>query len=294
MQNNLTIPGWEDDDYKKFVKKFKAKKTTDDCYTPARIYDAVADWVAAEYGIDRARFVRPFYPGGDYEAFSYPSGCAVVDNPPFSILSRIIGFYSANKIPFFLFAPALTLFSSSSSSSATCIPCGVSITYENGAQVPTSFVTNLEPRSLRVRTAPTLYNSVKAANDANLAESRKSLPRYEYPDHIITAAMVQRWCKYGIDYRLNVADSLPISALDAQRCRGLSIFGNGFILSSRAAAERAAAERAAAERAAAERWHLSERELEIVRYIDKKTEELSRGKDTDREADADLVGDPAL
>ena len=261
MEDNLLIPGWEDDEYKAFVEKFKAKKTTDDCYTPPHVYDAVADWVAAEYQADRATFVRPFFPGGDYERFDYPDGCAVVDNPPFSILSKIIAFYHRRQIRFFLFAPALTLFSSSSSS--TSIPCGVSITYENGAQVPTSFVTNMEDPRIRVRTAPTLYRDVKDANDRNLAETKRSLPRYEYPDNIITAAMCQRWCKYGVEYKLLVSDSLPIGALDAQRSRGLSIFGNGFILGSRAAAERAAAERAAAER-----WTLSEREKEIVRYID--------------------------
>ena len=271
MAENLLIDGWEDDEYKAFVEKFKAKKTTDDCYTPPNVYDAVADWAAAEYHADKARFVRPFYPGGDYERFDYPEGCAVVDNPPFSILSKIIAFYARRDISFFLFAPALTLFSSSSSS-ATCIPCGVSITYENGAQVPTSFVTNMDDRSIRVRTAPALYKAVKAADDSNRKDKAKSLPKYEYPDHIITAAMVQRWCKYGVDYRLTVADSRPIDALDAQRARKLSIFGNGFILSSRAAAERAAAERAAAERAAAERWQLSEREKTMVAYMDKKLE----------------------
>ena len=165
MAENLLIDGWEDDEYKAFVEKFKAKKTTDDCYTPPNVYDAVADWAAAEYHADKARFVRPFYPGGDYERFDYPEGCAVVDNPPFSILSKIIAFYARRDISFFLFAPALTLFSSSSSS-ATCIPCGVSITYENGAQVPTSFVTNMDDRSIRVRTAPALYKAVKAADDS--------------------------------------------------------------------------------------------------------------------------------
>ena len=262
MAENLLIEGWEDDEYKAFVEKFKAKKTTDDCYTPPNVYDAVADWAAAEYHANKARFVRPFYPCGDYEHFDYPEGCAVVDNPPFSILSKIIAFYARRDIPFFLFAPALTLFSSSSSSSssATCIPCGVSITYENGAQVPTSFVTNMDDRSIRVRTAPALYKAVKAADDRNRKDKSKSLPKYEYPDHIITAAMVQRWCKYGVNYQLSVDDSLPISALDEQRGRGLSIFGNGFILSSRAAAERAAAEK----------WKLSDRELDIVRYIDKR------------------------
>ena len=29
--------------WQEFVDKFKPKKTTDDCYTPANIYEAVAD-----------------------------------------------------------------------------------------------------------------------------------------------------------------------------------------------------------------------------------------------------------
>lgn len=60
-----------DETYTEFVEKFKPKLTTDDCYTPQIVYDAVADWVAAEYKLDRSRFVRPFYPGEDYEAFDY-------------------------------------------------------------------------------------------------------------------------------------------------------------------------------------------------------------------------------
>lgn len=266
MNKNLMLEGWEDEEYQAFIDKFKAKKTTDDCYTPPNVYNAVADWVAREYNLDSGRFLRPFYPGGNYEQFNYPAGAPVVDNPPFSILSKIIAFYARRQIPFFLFAPALTLFSSSSSASSTCIPCGVKITYENGANVPTSFVTNMEPRTVRVRTAPSLFQAVKAANDANQAKKGKALPRYEYPDNIITAAMVNRWCKYDVEYSLSVADSLPIGALEAQKKRGVSIFGGGYILGTSAAAERAAAERAAAEK-----WTLSPEELEIVRYIDERT-----------------------
>ena len=258
MADNLTLEGWEDDEYKAFVDKFKAKKTTDDCYTPANIYEAVADWVASEYGLDRRRFVRPFWPGADYQARTYAPGEVVVDNPPFSILASVTRFYIGESIRFFLFAPALTLFSASHKVHPTYLPIGVTVTYENGAQVPTSFVTNLEPATLRVRTAPSLYKAVKAADDANRAAKSKQLPRYEYPDNIITAAIVQRWCKYGIEYRLNVADSLPIDGLETQKERGLSIFGNGFLLGSSAAAERAAAER----------WKLSEAEKLMVAYID--------------------------
>lgn len=50
--------------YEEFVEKFKPKKTTDDCYTPPSIYAVIRDWSCKEYGIDPAKIVRPFYPGG--------------------------------------------------------------------------------------------------------------------------------------------------------------------------------------------------------------------------------------
>ena len=62
------------EDYDAFVEKFKPKKTTDDCYTPPEIYDVVADYVTERFGVRRADMVRPFYPGGDFEAFDYPDG----------------------------------------------------------------------------------------------------------------------------------------------------------------------------------------------------------------------------
>lgn len=75
------------EEYKAFEEKFKPRKTTDDCYTPELVYDAVRDYVCSRYQIDRAAIVRPFWPGGDYERAEYPAGCCVLDNPPFSILA---------------------------------------------------------------------------------------------------------------------------------------------------------------------------------------------------------------
>lgn len=98
-------------EYEAFVDKFKPKKTTDDCYTPPDVYDTVLQWVSDEYGIQGRPVVRPFWPGGDYQHETYPAECVVIDNPPFSILSKICRWYLEHDIDFFLFAPYLTNFS---------------------------------------------------------------------------------------------------------------------------------------------------------------------------------------
>lgn len=257
----------EDEEYQAFLEKFQAKKTTDDCFTPDVVYTAVAEWVAERYGVKRKDMVRPFYPGGDYQKENYPKGAVVVDNPPFSILSQILTFYKENGIKFFLFAPTLTLFSSSSSS-AVALPCGVAITYENGASVNTSFLTNLESTSIRLRSEPSLYRAVKKANDENLREMRKELPKYSYDHHIITAPFIGALSRLGIEFSVPVSESEPISQLEVQKASGKAIYGKGYIIS-----DRVFAEREKAEREKAERWELSEKELAIVRRLNMKIEE---------------------
>ena len=243
------------EDYEGFVDKFRPKLTTDDCYTPPEVYDVVADWVEAEYGLDRSGFVRPFWPGGDYEAFEYPDSCVVVDNPPFSILSKIVRFYLDRGVRFFLFCPSLTALGSARNWAETCaVVCDAKVTYENGAVVRTAFTTNLET-GIVARTAPELGRAINDKCDEIARRAKAELPKYIYPDEVVTAAMMQRWAKYGVEYRLRRADCARVSALDSQREAGKAVYGCGLLLSPRAAAERAAAERAAATR-----WPLSERE----------------------------------
>ena len=248
----------EDEEYLAFLEKFKAKKTTDDCYTPAVVYEAVAKWVENEYHVSRKDFVRPFYPGGDYKAEKYPKSCIVVDNPPFSILAEILNFYKDNGIRFFLFAPTLTLFSSSSSSS-TALSCGASVVYENGASVNTSFLTNLEAPSIRFKSCPRLYQAVQAASDEYAKELHKELPKYSYPDYVVTSAFVARLSRYGIPFEVAVGQSCAISSLDSQRESKKAIYGKGYLVS----------EKAAAEKAAATRWTLSDRERAIIAKLSK-------------------------
>ena len=247
------------DEYNDFLDKFEAKKTTDDCYTPDNVYDAVANWVADEYGVDRAAFVRPFYPGGDYQAFRYPAGCAVVDNPPFSILAQIVDFYNDRGIRYFLFAPGLNVMGYAGRHQVCAVCTGVGVTYENGACVSTSFVTNMEPDDTCARTAPSLYAAVDEANDENEKAMHVQMPKYEFPDEVITAAKMGWMAKYGQDFKVKRGEALHIRTLDAMKEKDKAIFGSAFLLS----------ERAAAERAAAEKWQLSEREKEIVRGLGK-------------------------
>ena len=247
-------------EYAAFVEKFKPKKTTDDCYTPDNVYAAVHDWAVKEYGLEGARIIRSFYPGGDYKKEDYSGDCAVIDNPPFSILAEICRWYNQRGIRFFLFGPAKTIFSCSGSDGINYVICGADIMYENGATIDTSFITNMGQYKIMV--APDLYEAIKAANDENRKEVTKSLPRYDYPNHVLTAARIQRIAKYGQSLRIRAEDCAFIRALDSQRGTGKAVFGNGFLLS-----EKAAAEKAAAEKAGAKIWELSEMEKEIIRRL---------------------------
>jgi hypothetical protein len=251
----------EPDGYLLFVDKFKAKKTTDDCYTPAHIYNAVRDWAVAEYGLSGRDVVRPFYPGGDFERFPYPEGCVVIDNPPFSILSKIVSWYEAHRIDYFLFAPALTLLSSARDRTNAVISDS-SITYENGAVVRTSFLTNLG--EFRIHVSAELHAQIADSQARHKAETSVSLPKYVYPDNVLTAATIQKIARHGQTLRIRPEDCRFIRSLDSQKGSGKTLFGGGILLSDRAAAEKVAAEKAAAEKAAAIVWELSSRERMIV------------------------------
>ena len=243
----------ENSEYQAFVEKFKPKKTTDDCYTPEPVYKAVRTWAVQRYGLEGRPVVRPFYPGGDYERFDYPEGCVVIDNPPFSILSQICRTYEALEIPFFLFAPTLTLFSTAGGT-VNYLPTAAAITYENGAKVNTSFLTNLG--DCKIEMAPDLYAAVSSADADVRAERVAALAKYIYPPHLLSVGDFDI-VKHGVGLRLSASDVSFVRALDAQREADKAIYGAGFLLS----------EKAAAEKAAAEKWQLSEREWEIVHSL---------------------------
>ena len=251
----------DSEEYQQFLEKFEAKKTTDDCYTPTIVYEAIETYVSEKYKVPKTNFVRPFYPGGDYASEKYKKSDVVVDNPPFSILSEIVRFYEQKQVKFFLFAPTLTLFATAKDKDVGRLVVNVAVTYENGANVNTSFITNLEKG---VRSAPELYKIIKKANDENLKSMRKELPKYSYPLEVVTAPQLGIYSRLGIEFGFSADESINIACLDNQKEAGKAIYGSGYLISENKRAERERAERERAERERAERWELSEREKRII------------------------------
>ena len=269
------------DDYGEFTEKFKPKLTTDDCYTPVEVYEAVLGWLREKVDLSGANIVRPFWPGGDYEAYDYKEDDVVVDNPPFSILAGILRFYQGRGIRFFLFGPQLTLFSSSSSS-LTYIPCACAVEYANGAKVNTGFISNLFGDVLAM-SAPDLRKRIKEAQEKARDEASASMPKYEYPPEVLTSSMLGYLSTHGVEFKVMRDEVSPVllSALASQSAVGKGIYGKGWLISEKKAAEKKAAEKKAAEKKAAEKvivWELSDVEREAVRRIDKKKENKTKWK----------------
>ena len=227
-------------DYEEFVEKFKPKKTTDDCYTPKAVFDIVLDYVNGITPLDGRQIVRPFYPGADFTKCDYPEGCIVIDNPPFSIYSKIVRWFLEREIDFFLFAPGLT--QRVACADVCYVATMAEVTYENGAVVRTSFTTNLI-KDYRLMTAPKLADELRKASK----KPTKGQPIvYEYPDNLITLSLMGKLNQRGIEFSVRKDECAEVSNIDALRRNKKSLFGGGFLLAERAAAERAAAERAAA------------------------------------------------
>ena len=250
----------DDEEYQEFLQKFEAKKTTDDCYTPELIYETVADYVADYYKLKKSNFVRPFYPGGDYQREKYKKTDVVVDNPPFSILSEIVRWYNERGIKFFLFAPSLTVLGVQG---CCAVVLSAGVTYENRARVSTSFVTNLEDNAFR--SDPKLYKAIEEADKTLRKEKTKELPKYVYPKELITATVLAGFSKYGIEYKASKDECQMVRGLDCQKEHDKAIYGCGYLIS-----EELKAEREKAEREKVDVWELSEREREIVSRLSRR------------------------
>ncbi len=269
-------------DYEGYLARMKARsedapKTTDDTFTPAPVYAAVLDWLAARAGIEGRRIVRPFYPGGDFEAFPYAEGDVVVDNPPFSLLSRVVSFYRTRGIDFFLFAQGLTCLNALKQGDGLCaVVTGVSPTFENGARISVGFLTSLFPGT-RVVVSPSLAAALQRA-DTPAAPSKKPA-QYAYPDTVWNGAMLGTVAANMADAGMEEDIPIPEAAtrftcgLDQQRLYKKRIYGGG-VLTGRRTGKRLAKAAKAAKAAKTVCWQLSEEEAAIVDALSRAEEEM--------------------
>ena len=115
-----------------------------------------------------------------------------------------------------------------------------------------------------LQTAPELGRVINDTMKKIMQETRREIPKYRYPDYVVTAAMAKKYARYGIEFKVRKGECEFIRALDAQKENGKGIYGGGLLLSAKLAREKAAAEKAAAEVINAIEWELSDREREIV------------------------------
>lgn len=209
-------------------------KTTDDTYTPRDVYDAVVRYVGSVCDLSDKVILRPFFPGGDYEHSDYPPNGVVIDNPPFSMFTAICGFYTLHHIPFFIFGPALTI--SSCCKYCTAVIVGRAITFENGAQVPCSFASNLFADTM-IMTAPQLDNLLAGCPSQN---RKKNLPKYDYPEEVLSVSDMQTISRGGIEFAVSRSECDIIRKLDNHPQRG-GLFGDHFLLSAAKTAAKTAA-----------------------------------------------------
>lgn len=247
-------------DYEGFLAKFKENpKTTDECWTPKDVYEAVLKYVGEIYSLEGKQILRPFYPGGDYEHAEYPSDGVVVDNPPFSMFTRICRFYMEHNIPFFLFGPALTIFSCCKHGS-TAVVIGRRIRFTNGADVPCNFASNLFGNILAT-TAPRLDELIEMCPSQDV---KVGLPKYNYPDNLLSVSDLQTITRGGVTFQVERDSCVQIRRL-AYMPKGKGLFGDHFLLSSAKAKAKAKAE--------AENCipvPLSPAELDIISKLDSK------------------------
>lgn len=249
--------------YDEFVQKFEAKHTTDDCYTPPTIYEALLAYIDRRVmPLAGVRVLRPFYPGGDYEREDYGPGDVVIDNPPFSILSKILRHYQTRGVRYWLFAPHLTC-ATEAASRGTVGVCGADIKYHNGAGINTSFVTNMWPGNPAAVVAGDLAAELTAAQKAQAPDKRKAV--IAWPDAMTSPALLGKLCDRGIVMEIPRGESAFVG-----KCGGRRIFGQGWLLSHRVAGELRRAEEEARRRV--EAMTLTREEQMVIEILDRNVE----------------------
>lgn len=210
-------------DYESFIKKFAENpKTTDECWTPNDVYEAVLTYVRSIHDMTGKVVLRPFYPGGDYEHADYPSNGVVIDNPPFSIFLKIVKFYTDRGIPFFLFGPGLTI--SNACKYCTAVIIGGQLIFTNGAKIRCNFATNLLGDTL-ITTSVALTKLLSACPSQK--PRSRALPKLVYPPEVLSVSDFQTLVGGDDDFSLQRNEAHLVHEVGTRR-----VFGVHFITST--------------------------------------------------------------
>ena len=246
-------------DYESFLAKFADNpKTTDDCFTPKDVYEAVVKYVGTVIDMSDKVVLRPFFPGGDYENAEYPENGVVIDNPPFSLFTKICAFYAARDIPFFLFGNGMTI--TRCLKYATAIIINGSITFENGASLPCNFASNLFGDTLMM-TAPTLHRAIQCCPSQKGAS--KTVNTYNWPKELLTVSDMSTFARAGIDFSVKRSEGYVVNNLDNMPTTS-GLFGAQVLISDAKTAEKVSLEKKVNRNIDIE---LSERERRIIERL---------------------------
>ena len=190
-------------DYESFLAKFADNpKTTDDCFTPKDVYEAVVKYVATVIDMSDKVVLRPFFPGGDYENAEYPENGVVIDNPPFSLFTKICGCKYG----------------------CTAVMVDNNIVWDNGAVVRVDFASNLFG-DIMAMTAPKLRQMLAACPSQNV---KKSLPSFAYPPEVVRVSDFHVICNGDVEYALHRSECAITKKLDRKN----RMFGDFFLAST--------------------------------------------------------------
>lgn len=273
--------------YEEFVAKFKknAPKTTDDCYTPQPVYEVVKEYALKLAGLteETCTPVRPFYPGGDYRNYDYPSDAYVIDNPPFSILSEIRQFYIEKGIKYFLFAQYKMLFGNMNTCKDTLIAVEAPITYQNGVKVHTAFVTNVPDPEIIIMTAPELHTAIRRTiarthgNRNNVLSVKNEYPRnlfcFQKLNYVLYSdfQIKRRECRIDDKFRAHMECPSAYNIERYGKSDRHQIFGRyGFIISDSVADRYEAAVASVPKDAGKNVYYFTPEQEEIVKQLNEK------------------------
>lgn len=222
--------------YRYCVTNGRNISSPDECYTPPEVYDTVLDYAVERYQLKGKHVVRPFIPGGDFQKYVYAKNDVVIDNPPFSITTKIVNWYIDNNIPFFLFINGLYGVSLSRGlhGKATVICTNANVSFDNKGsekRVKIGFVTNLEPKNIVIRGDVTLTNRL------NGFLKKKSFKRYHYPDNFLKNSDILAALQRNVELKLTTDNCLFKDNLDYHKAHHLSVFGGGYLVNDQLYAE---------------------------------------------------------